>query len=224
MLLLEARQISKSYQDSDQRLKVLTKLDFCAEKGETIALTGESGCGKSTLLHILGLLDKPDAGEILYWGKPAPTKDKKIANFRNAKLGFVFQFHYLLDDFNALENIAMPMFLACKDMTKSKKAALQLMKDVDIYDRRNHYPNQLSGGEQQRVALARAFINQPDIIFADEPAGNLDPRHASEIIDLFLHMNKLYEQTSVLVTHNAEIAARMQTRYLLQNQQIKKLV
>lgn len=217
MKLLKADKIIKSYQESDGRLVVLDGVDLEVNKGEMCAITGESGSGKSTLLHLLGMLDSPDSGEIYYFEKLMKVNAKNMNEFRNQKIGFVFQFHYLLEDFTAEENVAMPMFLASKNFGKSIKKAREILKQLSLYERRDHYPNQLSGGEQQRVAVARAFINQPEIVFADEPTGNLDAKHSEELINLIIDMNKKHEQTFVLVTHNQEIAAKMQTHYHLQN-------
>jgi lipoprotein-releasing system ATP-binding protein len=217
MSLLTVNDLSKSYRESTGNLEVLKGVNLQVEAGEMIAITGESGSGKSTLLHLLGMLDKADDGEILYFDKLKKATDKDINEFRNKNIGFVFQFHYLLEDFTAEENIAMPMFLASRNFGKSIKEARILLKSFDLFDRREHYPNQLSGGEQQRVAVARALINKPQIVFADEPTGNLDARHSDELVELLVGLNKANEQTFVLVTHNKEIAAKMQRRYHLQD-------
>lgn len=220
MKLLRAEKIVKTYQESNGKLLVLDNINLEVAKGEMCAITGESGSGKSTLLHLLGMLDSPDSGEIYYFDKLMTVKDKNINEFRNQKIGFVFQFHYLLEDFTAEENVAMPMFLACKNFTKSIQKARQILKHLSLLGRKDHYPNQLSGGEQQRVAVARALINQPEIVFADEPTGNLDAIHSVELIELLLSMNKSREQTFVIVTHNTEIARQMDTHYHLQNGKI----
>ncbi|MCF7792440.1 MAG: ABC transporter ATP-binding protein [Candidatus Cloacimonetes bacterium] len=217
MNLLKAEKIVKSYQESEGKLVVLDEVDLEVNKGEMSSITGESGSGKSTLLHLLGMLDSPDSGEIYYFEKLMKVNAKNINEFRNQKIGFVFQFHYLLEDFTAEENVAMPMFLATKNFGKSLKKSREILKQLSLYDRRDHYPNQLSGGEQQRVAVARALINQPEIVFADEPTGNLDANHSEELINLLIDMNKRFEQTFVLATHNQEIAAKMQNHYHLQN-------
>jgi len=220
MRLLRAEKIIKTYQESNGKLLVLDGVNLEVQKGELCAITGESGSGKSTLLHLLGMLDSPDSGDIYYFDKLMTVNDKNINEFRNQKIGFVFQFHYLLEDFTAEENVAMPMFLACKNFTESIKKTREILKQLSLIDRKDHYPNQLSGGEQQRVAVARALINQPDIVFADEPTGNLDSAHSAELIELILKMNKNLEQTFVIVTHNTDIAQKMRTHYHLQNGKI----
>lgn len=223
MSLLKTEKIIKSYTESEGKLHVLNGVDLQVEQGELCAITGESGSGKSTLLHIMGMLDSPDSGTIYYFDKKMDLKNKNINSFRNQQIGFVFQFHYLLEDFTAEENIAMPMFLACRNFGKSLQKAREILKMLSLYERREHYPNQLSGGEQQRVAVARALINKPKVVFADEPTGNLDARHSEELIDLIMKMNRKYEQTFVVVTHNQEIAANMHNHYHLQKGIITKI-
>jgi len=217
MKLLKAEKIFKSYADSKSKLEVLKGVDFDLESGEMIAITGESGCGKSTLLHILGLLDKPDSGSLSFFEKPLDMNENRLAEFRNQKIGFVFQFHYLLEDFNAEENVAMPMFINTGNITKSLRQARQLLLKLGLKDRYLHFPNQMSGGEQQRVAIARSLVNTPVLIFADEPTGNLDPLHSNEIVELMVELNKEMGQSYVIVTHNQEIANRMQRNLLLKN-------
>ncbi|MBC8415064.1 MAG: ABC transporter ATP-binding protein [Candidatus Cloacimonetes bacterium] len=217
MSLLKVENLSKSYQEATGRLEVLRNVNLEVETGDMIAITGESGSGKSTLLHLMGMLDKPDNGAIYYSNKKIEMKDRKISEFRNKTVGFVFQFHYLLEDFTAEENVAMPMFLASRNFKKSLGKAQKLLKALDIYERRDHYPNQLSGGEQQRVAVARALINSPEIIFADEPTGNLDAKHSEELIDLLVELNKIKNHTFIVVTHNLEIARKMGKIYILEN-------
>jgi lipoprotein-releasing system ATP-binding protein len=214
--LIKTVNLSKNYKEASGKLEVLKDINLEINKGEMVAITGQSGSGKSTLLHILGLLDTPSHGEIYFEGKLADPFAKKVNEFRNKRIGFVFQFHYLLDDFTAEENAAMPMFIATGDFQKSKAEAGKLLKLMDIYDRKDHYPNELSGGEQQRVAVARALINKPDVVFADEPTGNLDEEHSAELIDLLMKLNKENGQTIVLVTHNKEIAGRAKTHYILE--------
>ena len=223
MNLLKVENLKKSYKEASGKLEVLKGVNFEVQRGDMIAITGESGSGKSTLLHLLGMLDSADEGSIFYSGEKIDVNDKKVNEFRNKKVGFVFQFHYLMEDFTAEENVAMPMFLATKNFKKSITESQKLLKVLDIYDRRDHYPNQLSGGEQQRVAVARALINSPEIIFADEPTGNLDAKHSEEIIDLIIKLNKTKEHTFVIVTHNMEIVQKMNIKYLLENGVLKKL-
>ncbi len=220
MEILRAENIHKKFIDCNTTLHILKGTDFIVSTGDLVSIQGQSGSGKSTLLHILGLLDTPNEGEVFYNGKPI-VYNKNLAELRNRKIGFIFQFHYLLEDFDATDNIAMPMFVLTGDLKKSRTKANELLKKLDIYDRRNHYPNQLSGGEQQRVAIARAMINSPEIIFADEPTGNLDPDHKNEIMDIVLSMNREYNQTFVIVTHDDIIADKMKTNYILKDGIIK---
>ena len=221
--ILRAEHIAKSYLEANETLEVLSDVNLTVEEGTMIAITGESGSGKSTLLHLLGTLDTPDKGDIYFNEKKINLKDKNIEKFRNENLGFVFQFHYLLENFTAEENIAIPMFILTKNFKKSLEKAHYVMKKLDIYDRRKHYPNQLSGGEQQRVAVARALINNPKIVLADEPTGNLDERHSNELLDFIIKLNQETSQTFVIVTHNLEIASRLGNHYKLEKGVLIKL-
>jgi len=222
MALLKGINISKSYRDAGVVLEVLQRLDLDVEKGETVAITGESGCGKSTLLHLLGILDKPDNGEIYFSGKKIDFNHKNVAGFRNQTIGFVFQFHYLLEDLTACENVAIPHIISTGDWKVSIEKAKQLLREVDMQNHIGKYPNQLSGGEQQRVAVARALINHPEIVLADEPTGNLDPRHSNEIIELMINLNKREDCSLIIVTHNLEIADQMQTHYVLEEGRLSR--
>ena len=217
MEILRVEHLTKTYFEVDETLHILKDINLSITKGKTIAITGESGSGKSTLLHILGTLDNPDSGKIFFNGKEINPKANNINKFRNKNLGFVFQFHYLLEDFTAEENVAVPMFILTKDFSKSIKKAGELLKKMNIYERRKHYPSQLSGGEQQRVAVARALINEPQLVLADEPTGNLDLKHSMELIDFILELNKKTEQTFVIVTHNKDIADKADEKYKLEN-------
>jgi len=215
--LIKIKQLKKSYNEASGILEVLKGVDLEINPGEMIAITGESGSGKSTLLHIMGMLDSFDSGKIFYSGKQIKMKDNDLNEFRNKRIGFVFQSHYLLEDFTAEENVAMPMFLATKDFKKSVIESRKLLEALDLGKRLNHYPNQLSGGEQQRVAVARALINSPEIIFADEPTGNLDSKHSNELINLLMNLNKKQGQTFVIATHNKEIASKMDRCLVIEN-------
>ncbi len=217
MEILKINNLKKSYIDSEGELTILNGITFEVSKGTMVAITGESGSGKSTLLHLLSLLDKADSGEILYNGKKITGSDKLISKFRNKSIGFIFQFHYLLEDFTAIENVAMPMFLATGNMKTSLLEAEKLLKRLDLINRKHHYPNQLSGGEQQRIAIARALINKPDIVFADEPTGNLDKKHSDEIFNLLRELNREIGQTFIIVTHDEEIASQLDIHYFLEN-------
>ena len=222
MSLIKVEKLKKSYTDASGKLEVLRGVDLEIQPGEMIAITGESGSGKSTLLHMMGMLDSFDSGNIFYSGKKINVKDKDLNEFRNKRIGFVFQSHYLLEDFTAEENVAMPKFLATKDFKKSVVDARKLLKALDLDDRRSHYPNQLSGGEQQRVAVARSLINSPEIIFADEPTGNLDSKHSDELINLLMDLNKKKGQSLVIATHNKEIAGKMDRCFILENGILKE--
>ncbi|MFO7897324.1 MAG: ABC transporter ATP-binding protein [Candidatus Cloacimonadales bacterium] len=217
MNILNVKDLKKSYKEASGKLEILKGVDLQINAGETVAITGQSGSGKSTLLHILGMLDNYDSGSIEFMGKKISANDRKINQFRNQQIGFVFQFHYLLEDFTAEENVAMPAFIRSGNHQQSLQAARKLLDKLDILPRKDHYPNQLSGGEQQRVAFARALVNNPKIILADEPTGNLDATHSEELIQLLLQLNREFQQTFVIVTHNQQIAARMQKNYYLKN-------
>ena len=215
--IIELIDISKIYSDKTYTVNVLQNLNFTANCGETIAITGTSGSGKSTLLHILGLLDTPNHGKIIYFDEEISINNKNVELFRNKHIGFVFQFHYLLADFTAYENVALPAVIAGLSWSEATKKAKEILAELDLDKRYNHYPNQLSGGEQQRVAIARAMINTPDIIIADEPTGNLDKKHSMEIINIFEELNLKKNQTIILATHDLEIASRMKKHYTINN-------
>jgi lipoprotein-releasing system ATP-binding protein len=206
--MLKATNITRNYND----LSVLKGVDIFVNKGEIVSIVGSSGAGKSTLLHILGSLDKANAGEIWINNERIDTlNEKELAKFRNKHIGFVFQFHHLLPEFTALENVCIPGWIAGTPKNDLEARALELLKILGLQDRASHKPSELSGGEQQRVAVARALINNPDIVFADEPTGNLDSKHAQELHELFLHLQKTMGQTFLIVTHN-EALAKMSDR------------
>ena len=201
--MLTAKHITKSY----GALQVLKGVDIDIAKSEVVSIVGSSGAGKSTLLHILSTLDKPDAGEVILKNTALYTlKAKALAAFRNKHMGFIFQFHHLLPEFTALENVCIPGWLSGASKTSVKKRAKELLDLLNLSDRIEHKPNSLSGGEQQRVAVARALINQPDIVFADEPTGNLDSANAAALHQLFFDLRKNFNQTFLIVTHNEELA------------------
>ncbi len=202
--MLKARNIVRNYGS----LPVLKGINLEIAKGELITIVGASGAGKSTLLHILGTLDRPDAGQV--WIADTDVfalKEKELATFRNPKIGFVFQFHNLLPEFTALENVCMPGFIGGRSEVEVNKKGEELLEMLGLKDRTHHLPSQLSGGEQQRVAVARALINDPAIIFADEPSGNLDSRNAEDLHQLFFRLRTDLNQTFVIVTHNEHLAA-----------------
>ncbi|MFH1160456.1 MAG: ABC transporter ATP-binding protein [bacterium] len=201
--MIIARDIHKSFGS----LKVLKGISLKVQKGEIISIVGASGAGKSTLLHILGTLDKADKGEIELNGHTVHRmSDRKLSDFRNREIGFVFQFHHLLPEFTALENISIPAFIARVPKKEAKKRALELLQFMKLEDRARHKPSELSGGEQQRVAVARALVNNPGVILADEPSGNLDSTSAVELHKLFFELRDQFRQTYIIVTHNEELA------------------
>jgi len=203
--------IHKSYQD----LKVLSGISFSVGKSEIISIVGASGAGKSTLLHLIGTLDKPDQGNITIQGiDPFVLSQKKLSQFRNQTIGFVFQFHHLLPEFTALENVMLPAMIAGKSKRESATIAEAILTQLNLGSRLTHKPSALSGGEQQRVAVARALVNNPAVILADEPSGNLDTKAAAELHKLFFDLREKLGQTFIIVTHNAELA-RMSDRRLV---------
>jgi len=202
--MLEAKGITKSYGP----LKVLKGVDLSVEKGEIVSIVGSSGAGKSTLLHILGSLDAPDAGTIFINNEPVHSlKGRKLAAFRNKNIGFVFQFHHLLPEFSAIENVCIPGWIAGRSKKQVKEEAAKLLDLLGLNQRLDNKPDQMSGGEQQRVAVARALINNPSIVFADEPTGNLDSANAEGLHNLFLELRNTLQQTFLIVTHNEDLAA-----------------
>ncbi len=208
--MLTARNIHKSYDN----LTVLKGVDVDIRQGEIVSIVGSSGAGKSTLLHILGTLDKPDTGTLeLNNVRVDLLKGKKLAAFRNANMGFVFQFHHLLPEFTALENVSIPGWIAGKKKKEVADRATYLLESLGLGNRLNNKPQALSGGEQQRVAVARALINHPKIVFADEPTGNLDSEKAKDLHQLFFDLRDQFRQTFLIVTHNEELA-RMSDRIL----------
>lgn len=203
--MLKLKNISKSFGD----LQILNNISLAIPKGQIASITGASGAGKSTLLHIMGTLETADAGELVINGKNAEKLSaKQLANFRNEEIGFVFQFHHLLPEFSAQENVAMPALIAGKSKAESFEKASQLLKKLNINARAHHKPHQMSGGEQQRVAIARALMNQPSVLLADEPSGNLDSKHSGELLDYLFMLRDEFEQTIVMVTHDNEMAKR----------------
>lgn len=222
-MILEASHVRKSYAESGSRLEVLTDVSLTIERGETLAITGQSGCGKSTLLHLLGLLDRPDSGDIVFEGYPQLHDDRELSRYRNRHLGFVFQFHYLLEDFTAEENIMIPALIAGQSRHEAQQLARELLRQLNLSDRAHHFPAQLSGGEQQRVAMGRALINRPDLVLADEPTGNLDPQHAAEVVELLLRLNRELGQTFLIVTHNPGLAEQMQRHLVLEEGRLQSL-
>lgn len=201
--MIQAKGIEKSF----GTLKVLKGIDFNAEKAEVVSIMGASGAGKSTLLQILGTLSTPDAGSLVIDGIDVlKIKGDAMAEFRNRKIGFVFQFHHLLPEFTALENVMIPALVAGRSRKDAESAAKNLLAELGLAERASHKPSELSGGEQQRVAIARALINRPAVVFADEPSGNLDSKTKEELHRLFFELRDKYGQTIVIVTHDPDLA------------------
>lgn len=206
-IILEAIDIEKNFQSGPLLLKVLKGISLKVLQGEILVIMGPSGVGKSTLLHILGTLDTPSSGKIIIHSQEiSHLKETEIASFRNKNIGFVFQFHYLLPEFTALENILIPNMIGNRNWKQKIDYAKDILDEVGLSGRLTHRPNQLSGGEQQRVAMARALINQPKIVFADEPTGNLDSKSSYALFELILDLNAKYKQAFVIVTHNEMFA------------------
>ncbi|HHV36513.1 MAG TPA: ABC transporter ATP-binding protein [Candidatus Cloacimonetes bacterium] len=214
-MILSARDIFKSYKDSDQVIEVLKGASLEVSSGDLICITGKSGCGKSTLLYILGLLDAPDKGELEIAGKMIDSRSNLAHEFRNRDLGFVFQFHYLIEDLTATDNVMLPQLILGKSEGAARKRAQELLDYLGLSHRLDRYPNQLSGGEQQRVSLARALANDPKLVLADEPTGNLDPAHSSEVWKMIRDLNKELDQSFVIVTHDHEAAMQANKVYEL---------
>lgn len=206
--LLKAVGIKKSFVRDQQQLQILHGLDFEIQKGESVAIVGGSGAGKSTLLHILGTLDSPTEGEVFFKGQNVTNwSDQKLAEFRNKNLGFVFQFHHLLQEFTALENVMFPCLIQNMPKKIAKEKASYVLSQLGLRERFEHFPSQLSGGEQQRVAIARSVVLQPALILADEPTGNLDAKNTKQIQNIFLELVQSFETTVVVVTHDRDFAS-----------------
>ncbi|HLT88616.1 MAG TPA: ABC transporter ATP-binding protein [Sphingobacterium sp.] len=202
-MILEANQIYKSF----GQLPILRGVDLSVEKGEIVSIVGASGAGKSTLLHIIGTLDKPDSGRIVINGtNVSELSEKKMSLFRNQHIGFVFQFHHLLPEFSALENVCIPAFIGNIGKKEAEARGMELLERLGVQHRAQHKPSELSGGEQQRISVARALINQPALILADEPSGNLDSENAASLHQLFFELRASLGQTFIIVTHNEELA------------------
>ena len=212
--MIRVEHINKSYGS----LQVLRDINLTIQQGEIVSIVGASGAGKTTLLQLLGTLDKPDSGHIFYDNTDVIGLDEKsLSHFRNRNVGFVFQFHNLLPEFTALENVCLPALIAGRSMAEATDEAMQLLKFLNVADRASHKPAQLSGGEQQRFAVARALINRPAVVLADEPSGNLDTKHAEELHDLFFQLRDQYRQTFVIVTHNTALAQKSDRQITLRD-------
>jgi lipoprotein-releasing system ATP-binding protein len=224
MKILELNEISKTYRSGDDDLLILDQIDFSLEKGDSMALTGESGCGKSTFLNLVGALDKADSGTLYSCGlNLSEAGEAEMALYRNRNTGFIFQFHYLLKDFTALENIMLPGRIMNSNSDELKSRAEQLLEGVNLKDRGHHYPGQLSGGERQRIALARALINSPELILADEPTGSLDEKNSALVEDMLFRLTDNEKVSMILVTHDRSLASRSPLQYQLQGGSLHQL-
>ena len=216
--MITAKNIHLQY----EKLKVLKGLNLHIQKGDFVSIIGSSGAGKTSLLNLLGSLETPTEGTIIVNGTDTTSlSDKELSLFRNENIGFVFQFHNLLDEFTALENVCIPAFIAKKNKIEVEKRALEILNILNIKERKDHKPNQLSGGEQQRVAIARALINKPSILLADEPTGNLDSKNSKIIHGLLLKLNRELDQTIIVVTHNEDLANITQKKFEIKDGVIK---
>lgn len=224
--ILTGRDIRKTYKHEykEGHLTVLDNVSMSIQKGSVVTVSGASGCGKSTLLHILGGLDRPDSGTIMWKGESIYNMDtESLARFRNRHLGFVFQFHHLLPEFTALENIMMPALIADQPLEKARERALSLLEEFGIPGRAEHRPTQLSGGEQQRVAMARALMNNPTLLLADEPTGNLDEKNTEILLDLLFSLREKEDVSILLITHEKDIARRSDIVYELSKGKLHQL-
>jgi lipoprotein-releasing system ATP-binding protein len=224
-VLLKAVNIIKNYISGAEMLHILKGINFEIEERRSVAISGQSGCGKSTLLNIIGGLDQADEGSVFLDGTDITLlSEKDISIYRSKQIGFVFQFHYLLKDFTALENIMLPAYIAGLKKKEALDRAKQLLADVKLEDRRGHFPSQLSGGERQRVAVARSMVNNPAIILADEPTGNLDPQNSDIVAELLYENAQRRNKTLIVVTHDKKVAQRASVRFILENGQLSEEV
>ena len=223
--MLQANNIAKDYNDGIRHdLHVLKDINFSLGQAETSAIIGSSGSGKTTLLNILGGLDVPSQGQVLFNGMDVHgLNEKERCRVRNQHFGFIYQFHHLLPEFTALENVAMPLLIRGDKSEQAQDRAKQVLTDVGLSKRLHHKPSELSGGERQRAAIARALIHRPDFIFADEPTGNLDRKNAEQAIALIVDLNKQYNTSLVIVTHDLNIAQRMDTIYTLNDGRLESV-
>ena len=221
---LEARDLFKAYGEGKRRVEILKGASFKVAAGERVAIVGASGVGKTTLLHILGTLERPSAGKVFHFGEDVfALSERELSLFRNRRLGFVFQFHHLLPEFDVLENVMLPALIAGEPPSRARERAREVLEKVGLSGRFHHRVGELSGGERQRVAIARALVMNPPVILADEPTGNLDVRTAREVTDLLLQINETYATTMVIVTHNPELATRMERIFGLSDGKVIEL-
>ncbi len=222
MSLIDMTTVKKIYHTGAEDLEVLQSIDLTVDRGQTVLITGESGSGKSTLLNMIGGLDEVSAGKIVVNGIAITSLDEyELTGYRNKVIGFIFQFHYLLKDFTALENVMLPCVIANDRLGDARDKALKLLNDVGLAQRKDHYPSQLSGGERQRVAVARALINSPELILADEPTGNLDEKNSDIVLKLLFELVGRYNKTMVMVTHDTGIIRMGNKSYLLEHGVLK---
>ena len=220
--ILSIKSVSKNFSKGQETVEVLKGINLKIQKKEAICITGGSGVGKSTFLHIIGTLDRPSAGEIFYYGKNLNlATDKELAEFRNQRIGFIFQFHYLLSEFNALENIMIAGQIGGKTFKAAKERAEYLTDIMGIADRRKHFPSEMSGGEQQRVAIARALMNEPEIILADEPTGNLDAENTINILNIFFELKARFNITLIAASHDSVFAKAFPTVLVMKDGQFQ---
>ena len=223
--ILQIKDLKKTYQSGPLLVEVIKGINLEIEKGEIVIIMGPSGVGKSTLLHLIGGLDKPSSGSISINGTNIfDLENSKLAHFRNTSIGFVFQFHHLLPEFTAMENLMIPGMINSSQPEKLKSRVVELLEKVDLIERKDHKPSQLSGGEPQRVAVARALVNQPQLVLADEPTGNLDKKNSESLYNLILELNKSLNQTFVIVTHNEMMTRNANKVVELEDGKVKNLI
>lgn len=223
-MILKVKDLKKSFKVGKNRVDILKGISFEINEGEMVAITGPSGAGKSTLLHLLGTLDKPSSGEIILNGRSIENeRDFFLAKIRNEMIGFVFQFHFLLPEFTALENVMIPILVGGKSRITSREKAQKLLLDLDMSARMNHRPSELSGGEQQRVAISRSLVNNPDLLLADEMTGNLDENTAEEIFNFFLKYINKNKTSLIYVTHNKKFSKMAEEQYYLKDKLLFKI-
>ena len=224
-IILKVKNIVKNYVSGAETLHILRGIDFEIEEGTSAAVSGQSGSGKSTLLNIIGGLDRADEGSVFIGGEEITSlSEKELSNYRSKKVGFIFQFHYLLKDFTALENVMLPAYIAGIKKKEAIETARSLLADVKLEDRSSHFPSQLSGGERQRVAVARSMVNDPAIILADEPTGNLDPQNSEIVAELLYEGAQKHRKTLIVVTHDTSVAVRASIQLFLENGKFSKEV
>jgi lipoprotein-releasing system ATP-binding protein len=217
-VIVQTGAVVKTYQSGAETLHILKGIDFRAERGSSVAVSGQSGSGKSTLLNIIGGLDRADSGSIVVAGTEiSGLSESGLSAYRRERVGFIFQFHYLLKDFTALENVMLPAYMAGMKKNDAIEKARLLLSDVKLDDRLHHFPSQLSGGERQRVAVARAMVNNPDLILADEPTGNLDPLNSAVVAELLYAEAEKWGKTLIVVTHDEKVAGRAMVQYVLES-------